>query len=49
MFKKAGQRGRSKRRVEAYFSGYVEILSEARTMLADFFNILLRGWVCHGN
>jgi hypothetical protein len=51
MFKKAVQRGRSERRGEAY-SGYpllfpvqrvqnVEPLSDARTKLADFFNILL--------
>jgi|GEM_PF-6163891 hypothetical protein len=51
MFKKAVQRGRSERRGEAY-SGYplrsplqrvsdVEPLSDAKTKLADFFNILL--------
>ena len=40
MFKMAVQRGRSKRRGEAY-SGYVEPLNAARTKLADFFNILL--------
>ena len=34
------QRGRSKRRGEAY-SEYVEPLNDARTKLADFFNILL--------
>jgi hypothetical protein len=41
MFKKAVQRGRSKRRGEAYSFQYVEPLSAARTKLADFFNILL--------
>jgi hypothetical protein len=42
MFKKDAQRGRSKRRDEAYSISYVEALSDARTKLADFFNILLR-------
>src|SRR5215510_2794388 len=46
MFKKAGQRGRSERRVEAYSFWYVEALSDARTMLDAFFNILLRGDGC---
>ena len=41
MFKKAVQRGRSKRSGEAYCFSYVESLSVARTKLADFFNILL--------
>lgn len=41
MFKKNVQRGRSKRWAEAYSLPYVEALSEARTKLADFFNILL--------
>ena len=41
MFKKAVQQGRSERRGEAYSFPYVESLSEARTPLADFFNILL--------
>jgi hypothetical protein len=41
MVKKAVQRGRSERRAEAYPLGYVEWLSDARTKLADFFNILL--------
>ncbi|MEW6248255.1 MAG: hypothetical protein AB1555_16310 [Nitrospirota bacterium] len=41
MFKKAVQRGRSERRGEAYSLPYVEPLSDARTKLADFFNILL--------
>lgn len=36
----AVQRGRSKRRGEAYIE-YVEPLNEARTKLAVFFNILL--------
>jgi hypothetical protein len=40
MFKKAVRRGRSERRGEAY-SEYVEHLSDARTKLAAFFNILL--------
>ena len=37
---KARQRGRSERRPEAYPLGYVEDLSEVRTKLAGFFNIL---------
>jgi len=41
MFKKAIQQGRSERRLEAYPLGYVEDLSDARTKLVDFFNILL--------
>jgi len=41
MVKKTVQRGRSKRRGEAYFLRYAEPLSAARTKLADFFNILL--------
>jgi hypothetical protein len=41
MFKKAVQRGRSERRGEAYSLPYVESLSDARTKLADFFNILV--------
>jgi len=40
MFKKAVQRGRSERKAEAYFFPYVEALSDARTKLAAFFNIL---------
>jgi hypothetical protein len=40
MFKKAVQRGRRERRGEAYFGPYVEPLSDARTKLAGFFNIL---------
>jgi hypothetical protein len=43
MFKKAVQQGRSERRGEAYFFPYVESLSDARTPLEDFFNILLGG------
>jgi hypothetical protein len=39
MFKKAVQRGRSEREVEAYSFPYVETLSETRTKLAGFFNI----------
>ena len=41
LFKKAVQQGRSERRGEAYFVSYVEPLSDARTLLADFFNSLL--------
>ena len=41
MLKKAVQQGRSERRGESYFVGYVESLSEARTKLADFISILL--------
>jgi len=37
----AVQQGRSKRGAEAYPLGYVEGPSEARTTLADIFNILL--------
>jgi len=40
MFKKVVQRGRSERRGDAYSVLYVEPLSDARTKLADFFNIL---------
>ncbi len=41
MFKKAVQQGRSERGGEAYLLRYVEPLSEARTKLEAFFNILL--------
>ena len=41
MFKKAIQQGSNERRPEAYPLGYVEDLSDARTKLVDFFNILL--------
>jgi hypothetical protein len=41
MVKKAVQQGRSERRGEAYPGPYVEPLSDARTTLAAFFNILL--------
>jgi uncharacterized DUF497 family protein len=41
MFEKFVQRGRSERRGEAYSASYVEPLSDARTKLADYFNILL--------
>ena len=44
MFKKAVQQGRSERRGEAYSLLYVESLSDVRTKLADFFNILLLWW-----
>jgi len=40
MVKKAVQRGRSERRGETYSLRYVEPLSDARTKLVDFFNIL---------
>jgi hypothetical protein len=43
MFKKAFQQGRSERRGEMYSLQYVEPLSDARTPLADYFSILLRG------
>jgi hypothetical protein len=41
MFKKAFRQGRSERRGESYSLPYVEPLSDARTPLEDFFNILL--------
>ena len=41
MLKKAVQQGRSERRGEGVPCRYVEPLSDARTMLADFFSILL--------
>jgi hypothetical protein len=41
MLKKAVQQDRSKRRGERGTLRYVELLSEARTPLADFFSILL--------
>ena len=41
MLKKAVQQGRSERRSEAYPLGYVEGLSNARTLLAGFFSILI--------
>jgi hypothetical protein len=34
------QQGRSERKAEAYLLPYVEALSEARTLLAGFFNSL---------
>ncbi len=42
MVKKSFQQGRSERRAEAYPLGYVEGLSDARTKLEEFFNILLQ-------
>jgi hypothetical protein len=42
MFKKPRQQGRSERRPQTYPLGYVEDLSEVRTKLAGFFNILIR-------
>ena len=52
MFKKSVQQGRSERRGESYFVPYVEPLSDARTMLAGFFNNLpsiFAAWdqLCH--
>jgi hypothetical protein len=41
MFKKPVQQGRSEREAEAYSPPYVEALSDARTKLEGFFNILL--------
>jgi hypothetical protein len=43
MVKKAVQRGRSEQRGDAYSWPYVEPLRDAKTTLADFFNILLSG------
>ena len=40
MLKMAVQQGRSERRGESYSAPYVEPLSDARTMLADFVNSL---------
>jgi len=40
LFEKAVQRGRSERRGEAYCAPYVELLSDARAKLENFFNIL---------
>jgi len=42
LFKKFVQQGRSERRPEAYHPAYVEDLNDARTLLANFFSILLR-------
>ncbi len=41
----AVQRGRSKSEETKRTLGYVELLSDARTKLADFFNILLVQWL----
>jgi hypothetical protein len=41
LFRKAVQQGRSKRRGESYSLPYIELLSDARTLLADFVNSLL--------
>jgi hypothetical protein len=41
MLKKPIQQGRSERKAEAYTMGYVEALSDARTPLAGFCNILM--------
>ena len=45
MLKMSVQQGRRERRIEAYPLGYVEGLNDARTLLADFFSILLGGEV----
>jgi hypothetical protein len=42
MRKKDVQQGRSERRYKVYACRYGEPLSAARTLLADFFRILLR-------
>ena len=42
MFKKTVQRGRRSEKARRTFEPYVEPLSDARTKLAGFFNILLR-------
>jgi hypothetical protein len=42
MVKKAVQQGRSERKAKAYFSRMSQALSDARTQLAVFFNILSR-------
>jgi hypothetical protein len=47
MVKKAVRRGRSERRGEAYVVRYVEPLSDARTKLVGFFNILLWTFAIH--
>jgi hypothetical protein len=41
MLKQAVRQGRSERMPEAYPLGYVEGLNDARTLLADFFSILV--------
>jgi hypothetical protein len=41
MLKKFVQQGRSEWRAEAYPLGYVEGLNEVRTLLADFFSIMV--------
>jgi hypothetical protein len=41
MVKKAVQQGHSERKGESYSFPYAEPLSDARTQLAAFFNILL--------
>ncbi len=48
MFKKTSQRGRSERKGEAYSCLYVEPLSETRTKLEAFFNILLESNLFQG-
>jgi hypothetical protein len=40
MVKKLVQQGRSERKAEAYAGRYVEALSDARTTLEGFYNIL---------
>jgi hypothetical protein len=48
MFKKAFRQGRSERRGESYSLPYAEPLSDARTPLEDFFNILLVSGLLRG-
>jgi hypothetical protein len=43
MFKKIVRRGRSERKTETYSVRYVEVLSDARTKPAVFFNVRLVG------
>ena len=45
MFRKAVRQGRNERKPEAYCLSYVDGLSEARTTLADFCNMLVRAEV----
>jgi hypothetical protein len=49
LFRKAVQQGRSERRGESYSVPYVEPLSDARTMLADFVNSLLEEFMPRGS
>ena len=45
MLKKIVQQGRSESKPEPYLGGYVEDFDEPRTMLADFFSILLEQYL----